>query len=358
MKTVILIFASLAFSVAAADDHENGGKVAPLFQSNDILEATLTAPIEQIMRERSDEEELPGTFTYRDAETGAEVEVSVAVRTRGRFRRKKETCRFAPLRLNFSKKKGTLLAKSDKLKLVTHCRTGSTRYEQALLKEYLAYRILNAVTDWSFRVRLLRITYVESTDGEEIVETYGILIEHRDQLAKRIGMKVDRSESTTIPALDGAHTNIVSVYQYLIGNTDFSAIKGVPGEPCCHNHVLMGNDSIQISVPYDFDVSGIVNPPHGAPNPRFKLSSLRERLYRGRCYNARHLESTLQLYRDKRDDIYALIENLDGFSAAESKRTQRYIEDFYKVIDTPRKKNLKLVRGCLGPANPAPSSPR
>ena len=358
MKTIILIFAFLAISVAAADDHENSGQVAPLFQSNDVLEATLSAPIEQIMRERSDKEELPGTFVYRDAETGAEVKVSVAVRTRGRFRRKKETCHFAPLHLNFSKKKGTLLAKSDKLKLVTHCRTGSARYEQALLKEYLAYRILNTVTDWSFRVRLLRIKYIESTNGEEITETFGILIEHRDQLAKRIGMKVDRSETTTIPELDGAHTNIVSVYQYLIGNTDFSPIKAMPGEPCCHNYVLFGDGSTKVSIPYDFDISGIVNPPYGAPNPRFRLSSLRERLYRGRCYNAGHLETTLQAYRNKRGEIFGLIESLEGLSGKESKRTQRFIKDFYDVIDSPRKKNLKLVKGCLGRANPAPSSQR
>ena len=47
-----------------------------------------------------------------------------------------------PLWVNFKKSdvKGTLFHKQDKLKLVVHC-GDSIRYEQALVREYLAYRI-------------------------------------------------------------------------------------------------------------------------------------------------------------------------------------------------------------------------
>ena len=205
------------------------------------------------------------------------------------------------------------------------------------------------MTEWSFRVRLLRVRYVESSNDKEVVTSYAFLIEHRNQLGKRIGMDVDKSESTSVPALDSTHTNLVSIFQFLIGNTDFSPIKGVPGEPCCHNHVLLKNEDVQISVPYDFDVSGIASPPHARPNPRFKLSSVKERLYRGRCANNEHLESTLQAFRDRREDIYALIASQEGMSNSEKKKTTYYIEDFYKVIDSDRLTSRDIVRGCLGP---------
>ena len=349
MKPLLFCILLLALSVAQADDEEPGGKVAPLFAADDIVDVTIRAPIAQIMEVRSVEEETPGTFSYRDAESGEQVTLDVGIRTRGRFRRDPKTCPFAPLRLNFKKTKGTLLAKSNKMKLVTHCRTGSTRYEQALLKEFIAYRILNTMTDWSFRVRLLRVRYEDSGNDGKDIDTYAFIIEHRNQLGKRIGMNVDESESTTIAALDSAHTNLVSIFQLLIGNTDFSPIKGVPGERCCHNHVLLKNDSNQISVPYDFDISGIVSPPHARPNPRFQLKSVKQRLYRGRCANNEYLESTLQLFRDRREAIFSLITDLDVMSKSEKTKTTRYVEDFYKVIDTPRLMKKDIVKGCLGP---------
>ena len=349
MKSLLFCLLLFAWGIAHAEDGSSAGEVAPLFADDEIVDVTIQAPIAEIMKTRSVEEEMPGTFTYRDAESGEEVALDIGIRTRGRFRRDPKTCPFAPLRLNFRKTKGTLLAKSDKMKLVTHCRTGSNRYEQALLKEYIAYRILNTMTDWSFRVRLLRIRYVESDGSEDPIDTYGILIEHRDQLAKRIGMEVDDAESTTVAALDGAHTNIVSLFQFLIGNTDFSPIKGVPGERCCHNHELLRNGDTQISVPYDFDISGIVSPPHARPNPRFNLKNVKERLYRGRCANNEHLETSLAMYRDRRDEIYGLIADLQPMSNSEKTKTTRYVEDFYKVIDTPRLLKRDIVKDCLGP---------
>ena len=349
MKPLFFCIMLAVWSVALADDEDKAGEVAPLFADDDIVDVTITAPITRIMNDRSLEEDTPGTFTYRDAESGEEVVLDIGIRTRGRFRHNPKTCPFAPLRLNVRKTKGTLLAKSDKMTLVPHCRPDSSRYEQAVLKEYLAYRILNTMTDWSFRARLLRIRYADTDSNAEDIQSYAILIEHRKQLAKRIGMKVDDSEATTVAALDAAHTPLVSIFQFLIGNTDFSPIKGVPGERCCHNFILLKNDNTQISVPYDFDVTGIVSPSHARPNPRFGIKSVKERLYRGRCANNEHLENSLALYRERRESIYGLVADLDPMSKSEKDKTRRYIDDFYKVIDSPRLQNKEIVKDCLGP---------
>lgn len=339
---VLLLFATFV----AADD-ESESKVAPLFTDHEIVPVTITAPFKQLMTDRNDEE-LQGTFVYTDVEADEEVSLDIGLRTRGRFRRDKDVCNFAPLRLNFRKTKGTLFAKSDKMKLVTHCRNRSNRYQQAVLKEYIAYRILNTVTDWSFRVRLLKVRYFDSSTGEEINESWAFLIEEDGQLAKRIGMEVDPSERTRISALDPAHTNLMSVFQFLVGNTDFSPIRGAPDEPCCHNYVLMGNDEVEISVPYDFDVTGIVAPPHAVPNSRFKINSVKERLYRGRCANNGQLESTFQAFRDKRTEIVDIIESLEPLSNSERKKTLRFVEGFYKIINSERQVKNRILEACLG----------
>jgi hypothetical protein len=347
MKPLFLLLLSIISMSAAADKGRDAAGGAPLFTDDTIVNATITAPFQEIMRTRSLEDELPGTLVYRDAESGEDVTLEIKIRARGKFRRQKENCAFPPLRLNFRKSNDTLFADSDKLKLVTHCRNRSTAYEQTIYKEYLAYRILNLLTDWSFRARLMQVRYVDVANGEEIASAPAFLIEDDAQLAKRIGMKRDKSESIKVSALDAAHTNLTSVYQYLIGNTDFSPIKGPPGQACCHNYVLLKGDGRLISVPYDFDVSGFANPPHAKPNPRFGLANVKQRLYRGRCENNGLLEGTFQQFRDRKQAIYDLVNNQQGLSNSERKKTIRYIDDFYKIIDSKRQVNYRFLKACL-----------
>ncbi len=326
---------------------EGDAPVAPLFAEHGVVDVTITAPFRNIMRERSLEEDTDGTLTYTDPEAG-EVTLNVGVRTRGRYRHQSDVCSFAPLRLNFRKTKDTLFAKSDKLKLVTHCKNRTKRYTQSVLREYLAYRILNLLTDRSFRVRLLNVRYVESTTGETAQENYAFLIEHRDQLGKRIGLAFNPVEATTIDALDAAHTNLVSVFQFLIGNTDFSPIKAPPDESCCHNYVLFGDEpGSMLSIPYDFDITGIVSAPHATPNPRFRLRNVRQRLYRGRCANNAHLSASVERFAEQKEAIHALVDDLPGLTTASVRLTRDYIDDFYAIIETPKRLDRHLVRKCL-----------
>jgi hypothetical protein len=323
------------------------GKTAPLFTSHDLVEVTITAPFKQIMRDRSLEEETQGTFVYQDPEVG-EVTLDIGIRTRGHFRRRSEVCPFAPLRLNFRKTKGTLFARSDKMKLVTHCRSRISRYTQVILREYIAYRVLNLLSDDSFRVRLLKVTYVESTDGGFVDDNYAFLIEHHEQLSKRIGLERNPAERSSIPDLDPAYTNLVSLFQFLLGNTDFSPIQARPGEPCCHNHVLMGTEpGAMLSIPYDFDMTGFVSAPHARPNDRFGLRNVRERLYRGRCVNNANLDASLQRAREQREAIYGLVEATPGMSSSSIKRAKSYLDSFYKLIDSPRQVERHIIGECL-----------
>ena len=164
-------------------------------------------------------------------------------------------------------------------------------------------------------------------------------------------MKVSAAGKTTITALDRVHTNLGSIFQYLIGNTDFSPILAAPGEACCHNYVLLNPDDDdqrpQLSVPYDFDMSGIVNASHAQPNPRFKLRSVRTRLYRGRCDNNAYLESSLQAFRDRRQAINELVAGSPHMSAGTKRTVQKYIDDFYKTIDNPRAVSSHLTKKCI-----------
>jgi len=331
------------FAASAQDNNEPD----PLFASNEIIDVEIEAPFEQLSIDRPDEEELAGKFRYT-ADDGNLVEFDVAVRTRGRLRRNKKVCRFPPLRLNFKKSevKGSLFDKQDRLKVVTHCNR-SQRYEQALISEYLAYRIFNLLTDVSFRVRLARVTYTY-TDADLQLPRFAIFIEHKDRIEKRLGAKTIKVERALIQDLGRPDLNLTSVFQFLIGNTDYSPIATVPDEDCCHNQILFARDGEpHYTIPYDFDQSGLVGAPYAAPNKRFGLKSTRERLYRGRCVNNSYLPSTIKLFDDKRSDIEALIRNQQGLTKGTAKQLLKYVKLFYDLIDNPRRLNSRIVKKCI-----------
>jgi hypothetical protein len=346
LRSVILLALFLVSPAHAADDDR---KTAALFESNDLLEVTIRGPFSTIMSERSRDEDQPATLVYNDAEAG-EVTLELGIQTRGRYRHQMRVCPWAPLRLDFKKSttKGTVFKGSNKLKLVTHCRNGASRYTQSLVSEHLAYRILNQMTDKSFRVRMLRVTYVDTDKKDRERTELAFLIEHRNQVEKRIGIDVNDVETVEVEQLDGAHLNLVSMFQYLIGNTDFSPIRSAPGEPCCHNYVLFGEQDGAIeAIPYDFDMSGIVDAKYATPNPRFELRNVRERLYRGRCANNQYLETSRQAYIDEKQAIYDLVANDEFFSNGTRKKTARYIDLFYELIEDPKKFQSKIVDDCV-----------
>ena len=330
----------------------------PLFSNDWLIEATIEAPFNNIMRKRSEDIELEGMFNYSLPE-GNQQQLNVKVRVRGKFRARKEVCDFAPLRLNFKKKqvKGTEFRGQDKLKLVTHCDNSGKKQDQLVLKEYLTYRFLAALTDNSFRTRLLRITYVDSAGRSKTRTKYAFLIEHKDQLADRVHARLAKVEAIEFDELDHIQTNLVTVFSYFIGNTDFSAVRGPNEGFCCHNILLLEQTpGLKLPIPYDFDFSGMVNAPYAAPNPRFHITTVKTRLYRGLCRNNELLESTFALFQTNRDAFYALIESLEGLSNKSKKAMTGYVNNFYKDLDNNAQVDRKFVTRCSeATAPPSPS---
>ena len=340
-----LTCAALLITAPVAAEDGSG----PLFAGHETLSVEIEGPFAALSEDRPEEEELPGILRYT-ADDGSVIELDVALRTRGKLRRDEEVCEFPPLRLNFKKSQveGTVFESQDKLKLVSHCQNFGRLYEQGVVAEYIAYRILNLLTDHSYRARLLSVAYTYS-DSRLRFEKYAILIEHKDSLGERLGAETTVAHGIPVTDIYPAGLNLVSVFQYLIGNTDFSPIASDPdGGDCCHNQTLLVREGqFHLTVPYDFDLSGLVNAEYAEPNPRFKLRSPRQRLYRGRCINNNYLPATLALFRERRAAIEALVRDQAELDDGYRKRMLGFIEDFYKTIDNPKRVRSKLIKQCL-----------
>ena len=344
----IVVF--LCLLLAAATFGQASAASTPLFADHSLIRVKISGPVTTLTRERPDDQELPATFAYT-SDDGSPVVLDVKLRTRGNFRRDRRTCPFPPVRINFVKRqvKGTTFAGQDKLKLVTHCRNKFEANHRAVHREYLAYRVLNTLTDASFRVRLLEIEWVDAEKNDRSVTEYGFLIEDVDELAERLDREELEIPETSLSALDPAYTNLTSIFQLFIANTDFSPIAAAPGQSCCHNGKLIGKPGQPIyAVPYDFDMSGFVDAPYATPNPRFGLRNVKQRLYRGRCVNNEYVPATLQLFRDHRDEIVDLIRTYDYLEEKYREETIRYVDAFYELINDPAEVNRRIIGACLG----------
>ncbi|HEX5787508.1 MAG TPA: hypothetical protein VFY03_04975 [Woeseiaceae bacterium] len=325
------------------------GDADPLFRSDEVLALHIAAPLTTLMEERPDEEELAGTARWNAAD-GSLVTVAVDIRTRGNYRRQRDVCPFAPLRLDFRKSEveGTLFDAQDKLKLVTHCKNDSRRNQQFLLREYLVYRMFNTLSDLSYRVRLLEITWENTEDPRSNFVAPGILIESDERLAKRVGLPPSTLERTTADTLDPAYTNLAAIFHYFIGNTDFSPMAGPAGDTCCHNSTLFGPDGgPYFPVPYDFDMSGMVNTDYASPNPRFGIRDVQTRLYRGRCAHIDYTAQSLALFREHEAELYAWIDYLDALASWPRKDMRGFMDKFFRTIGDPDDVQKQIVDRCV-----------
>lgn len=317
----------------------------PLFEADEVLEITLRGPLNRISRDRAAEPELsPGTLTYAGPD-GAARTLSVQLEPRGKSRRDREVCTFPPLWVHFDKDqvKGTLFAKQDKLKAVTHCRSPES-FQDYVLKEYLAYRIFNALTDESFRVRLLLVSWEESESGRRPMIRYGFFIEHKKRLAKRLGREVVEPEAMFSPSLLLPEpTALAELFQFMVSNTDFSFRAPPVDDVCCHNAVLFAaGEGRYLPVPYDFDRTGLVSPPNGLPDAQLGQRSFRDRRYRGFCHDEAVMEAALERTRAARAGIEALISGQADLGARARSQALDFIAGYYEIIDDPRRRERFL----------------
>jgi hypothetical protein len=313
----------------------------PLFASDDVLPITLAGDFKQINKDHNPEstQKYPGTLRLADS-----TEITVQYRARGHVRRMARTCDFVPLRLEFDKTAGkaTVFKHQEALKLVVQC-SGGSDFEQYLLREYLAYRIYTVVTKQSFRARLARVSYVDPA-GKAMGTRLGMFLEDETDVARRLEGRVVKLQRLMFDDVDADALMPAMIFEYMIGNTDMSLFA-------LHNVILIQRQDKSLHlVPYDFDLSGLVNAPYAVPARGLMIASVTERLYRGPCRNQERVDPYVANFAAKRDEIRGLPDSIPGMSKQSKEETRRYLDDFYSAVRTP-----KDVKGLFVSCKPRPT---
>jgi hypothetical protein len=345
--TKILLVALGAVALSAVAHAQDSAKTiaAPiLFRADQPLDVVFTTNIGTIRGDkRSDPPWRAATLSYR-AEDNTLVTVPLKARPRGIWRLK--MCEFPPLRLNFKGQttKGTIFQELDKPKLVSYCHDTDS-YEQYILQEYQLYRIYELLTPLSHRVRLLRFTYADSGSGKIRAKRYGFIMEESGALGARMGGGVMEQKGAAATDLDPFQDALFGVFEYFIGNTDFS-IGGL------HNVELFFDPLGVVSpIAYDFDFAGAVNARYAIPDPALNISSVRQRLFRGYCAQPAEYEKVFALFNEKRPAIYALYTDPVGslMDHGTVRETLRYFDDFYNVINNRHSARDAILAACVRP---------
>ena len=319
---------------------------SPLFRSQSLMEVTFTTNIKAIRKDKGDKAPWhAATLSYSDtsSQSGTRV-VPVRARTRGIWRLK--NCDFPPIRLNFVNKaaKGSVFHDLDEPKLVGYCK-GMSNYEQYILQEFQLYRIYRLLTPVSHQVRLLRMTYVDSATAKVEATKYAFIVEDPAHVAAAVNGKIMKVLGATSDDLDGEQATLAYLFQYMIGNTDFS-FGGL------HNAELVALPTgTNMPIAYDFDFAGAIDASYATPDTSLRITRVRDRQYRGFCQQNPLVPKVLQHFRDKKAAIYALYSDQLGALMAPRtvKETLEYFDAFYATIADPKEVDRRILRDCRNP---------
>jgi hypothetical protein len=216
-----------------------------------------------------------------------------------------------------------------------------------LLLEYSAYRIFNLLSPLSYRARLATVDYVEAK-GKPIATRWGFLIEDLDDLGRRNGLAEARvGDRVSISQLEAKQAGRVALFEYMIGNLDWSMRAGPQGEGCCHNSRLLASGPALVPVAYDFDYSGLVDAPYAVPPDGLPVKSVRQRLYRGYCIHNHGALAAAAEMRAQRPAIETLYGQIPGMSERTRSKALGYLAGFFNEIATDESVRSKILKKCL-----------
>ena len=333
----MLILIGMQTSTAVTDDYAD-----ILFDSHSILELTIETDLKVLINDIAYQRDYHRAVISYLNDNGFDDLIPLKIKTRGNFRRGRDNCNFPPMLLNFPKKwtYNTLFHGRDKLKLVTHCVTEDQAYQNYILKEFLVYKLLNQLTDFSFKARLVKVTYLDSEDDMESLIRYGFLIEDQRSLAKRIDGSSAKVILTSRENPDYYLSTLMSLFQFMIGNTDWY----LPN----HNMqpFALEDEQDTIAIPYDFDLTGFVNPHYTNQYKNYQLASPRDRYYLGFCRTEAEINPVIDLFRDQKEDVIKVVQEFEYLDLASREDCIEYLEEFYRLIQTESEIMEKITATC------------
>lgn len=333
-----LLFVGTTFSQEMVNTDQDN-QVTELFLTNDPIPVKLRYSNKVLRKETNDSTYIDSEIEYMTSDDSWNT-LEVKIRARGNYRR--ENCYFPPVKMKIKKAvtAGTLFEGNKKLKLVLPC-VLQNDYNDKVIKEYLAYKLYELVSPYHFNTRLLDIDFTDEK-GQK-VKTYtvkGFFMEDIDRLKDRCnGKQIKRSVHPL------QQDDLCSVrndfFQFMIGNTDYSSAYR-------HNEKLLFVDGKIMPVPYDFDMSGLVDASYAVVSQVqgevLSITDVTHRLYRGFKRDPAIYQTVRKEFQNNKIKMLAIINDLESSfeDPKEFAQARKFINDFFDVLanDTTYRKEI------------------
>lgn len=335
---LMLIYLLTGLPVSAQNDttetkEKKEGKIRndiSLFGSNEVLNINLYFDLGTFLKKTSKTDSFDAEMIIQPGEKDS-INRAVKLKYRGILR--KELCSFPPIEINFTKSLYADSFKIKKLKLVTHCEPGGST-DEYVIREYLVYKLLNALTDTSLRVRLLKVNYIDTKRNKKTIVKYGIFIEPVEMLAKRTNSTIVKSTTLNQNNIIPRVMDRLAIFNYMVANWDWS----IPGQ---HNVKVLNPlnivpGSLGIAVPYDFDLTGIVNAEYAIPPPNVPIENIRQRLFWGLCRSKEVYREDLKEFSENKEKLYSVINDCPYIGKASKKDITIFMDEFFGQLEKPK----------------------
>jgi hypothetical protein len=339
----VILFSALLFfneSNSQKDVEALPESLSELFLSDEIMQLSLRYSNKDIKKETNDSTFIKTFLKYQNEETLWDS-LEVRLRKRGNYRLK--NCYYAPVKVKIKKKeaKNTPFDGHKNLKLVLPCLVQKGRNDN-IIKEYLAYKLYEIVSPFHFKARLVQVSYEEDRGKNiKLHKIKGILVEDDKHVAKRIGGRVLESK---IHPLNQMPLESVrnSFFQYMIGNTDYSTAY-------LHNCKLIFFEGHIIPIPYDFDMSGIVNSSYATVsqinNEQLEIENVTQRMFRGFQRDPQLFTEVRLEFLANRLAILTAIQKCEPLFESKTQyvSTVKFIEGFFEVLLSDKKFEREIL---------------
>lgn len=309
-----------------------------LFESEEPLAIEIHAAFDRLADEKDKSTDYEGRLVH----DGASFDVKLEARGNKRLSK----CEHPPLRIDFKKDQidNTLFDKQDDIKLVVKCED-SSRYDDYLRKEYLVYKAMNRLTDISYRVRWATVTYIDTETGKTRQEP-AFFVERKSRVAKRLNLDTTDVISIDVASLEPDQAALVTLFQYVVANPDFSIIAAPPGDECCHNAKLLVDGDVYYPIIYDFDSTGVVDASYAEPSDALGIDEVTDRIYRGYCAHNPQIIKARNMMIAQREALVSLFESDPVLRAGPQKRSARFLNRSFDILESENRFNREIIRQC------------
>lgn len=341
MKYILFWLFPFSFSALQTFSQEKEISRKQFFSDTSLLEVVLQTDMKKLYGQKKNPSFQPGKITLLHADSLGEVTEHVKVRLRGNYRR--ENCGVASLMVEFRDSTNQSKLKNLKnLKLVAPCGRGFDN-EQLVIKEYLVYKIYNLLTEKSFRVRLMNLTFKDANNRMGTTRQYAFAIEPIDDVAKRNGCVEEDEQKVMTEQTDRAHTTLVTMFQFMIGNTDWSI-------PLYHNiKLIVPKDPPLVApyvIPYDFDYCGLVNAPYAVPHESTGLTSVTERMYMGFLRTFPEIKATAEIFKLQKEKIFHLVDTYPLLGSAGKNEMHNFLDEFFYILNSDTQLKTEFINNA------------